>query len=143
MSDSNDNEQGEQEHDDQCDQPGCLYHRLMSARIRAVTESNEIYVNVHDLAIFMAVWHSYGLLLVGQEAIENIKPDDVASQREIQLAIANQTEAGKMLTEMVHGLGHDTIKPLADLEGTLVSPEEMRNVPDTIPTDWLHEKESQ
>ena len=141
MSDSNDAEQHDG-HDEECDQPGCLYHRLMSARVRAVTDSQEVYVNAHDLASFIALWHAYGLTMTAHEAAESM-PQTEEVQQTLFMAIANQNEAAKGIVEMVHNLAHDDIKPLSDLEGTLVSPQDMRNVPDTIPAEWVHEKESQ
>jgi len=127
------------EHDkDQCDAPGqCAYHLLMAARVRAIQNDGQMYINAHDLSEFMQLW--YGVEM--SNAAESLR--GVMSQEHISVALMNHNMASVRLSALVHGLAHEDIKPLSDADGTLVSPEEMKNVPDTVPTEWTHEKESQ
>ena len=123
---------------DECQAPGqCVFHLLQAARVRAVEVDGEKYLSAHDLSDFMQYWYGVEMSNAAEQLRDTMPPTHLAA------AMVNHNMAAVRLSALVHGLAHEDIRPLSDEDATLVSPEDMKNVPDTVPTEWAHEKESQ
>jgi hypothetical protein len=131
----------EHEHEvpEQCDVPGCCFHALMHSRIRTVSQDGENYLNADDLSMWLVNWHAVQMNGVKEQMAGMGLPPNLFQQ-----AVMNNIAGATSVLGMIHEMGH---LPIADSitsdESYLVTPESMKDVPDTVPVEWASEKESQ
>lgn len=122
-----------------CDTPGCCFHALMHSRIRTVSQDGENYLNADDLSMWLVNWHAVQIHNVQDSMASSGIPPQLFQQ-----AILNNIAGATQVLEQLHAMTYlPIVESLTSQDSYLVTPESMKDVPDTVPTEWANEKESQ
>jgi len=128
----------EHEHTDipeNCNVPGCCFHTMMNAKVRTLTEDGENYVNVHDVAVWLVNWHAVQMAQLQHQMLTSGIPPHAFKE-----AVMNNIAGATSVLETLHDLAHaDVATDLTSKETVLVVPAAMKDVPDTVPTEWTQE----
>lgn len=131
----------EHEHEgvpESCDTPGCCFHALMHSRIRTLQDDGENYLNADDLSLWLVNWHAVQIAQLQEQMTSSGIPP-----RMFQEAVMNNIAGATQVMGMVHEMTHlPVVDSITSDESYLVTPQSMKDIPDTVPTDWT-EKESQ
>lgn len=135
------NDETEHEHEvpETCDVPGCCFHALMHSRIRTVSQDGENYLNADDLSLWLVNWHAVQIHSIQDSMASTGIPPQLFQQ-----AVMNNIAGATQVLEQIHEMTHMSIVgDINSKESWLVTPESMKDVPDTVPSEWTNEKESQ
>src|SRR5690606_34066150 len=114
-----------------CDMPGCVYHAMMNAKVRAVQVDGLTYVEVEDLAMFLTATANWNYQLALEEILRLGQENNFMSE----VATTNFLIGVRMSVDVLENLHSAPISTL-DYESTpLVSPEATKS-PAAVPAEW-------
>lgn len=123
-----------------CDVPGCCYHSMLNAKVRATTIDGETFIHVADAAMWLLNWHaseSHSMRDEIAQAPEALRPLMLT-------ALANHINGATVVLETLNAMATMPIAPdLTNTNSPLVTPEAMKAVPDSVPAEWVKQTETQ